>query len=256
VFGIRWSDRDWGPATKVVPMLQWLHGQRRLQQRVMVTDDDMLYPAQAIAQYECYSSIHPQAALGLWGCSSQHPEVSSCSWGSGLPPRHSLAVDLLFGTASYLVQPALFDLQQLAAYNLSSLLPDRSEAELQRLRAAAFYEDDVWLSLSLALSGRSRLVVPVLHDRYAPLDTLLIYRHSLSHGENADYEHFNVLRAAMVEITNKRTLPVQQQQQQEQGMQVMNSPELWNSSVCNNRPVRRKLHANAVRPVFDHGRMS
>ena len=172
VFGIRWSDRDWGPATKVIPMLQWLHSERRLQQRLMVTDDDMLYSPHAIALYDCYSSIHPQAALGLWGCSSHHPDVRNCTWGSSLPPRHSRSVDILFGTASYLVQPALFDLQQLVAYNFSSLLPGRSEAQLQRLHSAAFYEDDVWLSLNLALSGRSRLIVPVQHDRYAPLDTL------------------------------------------------------------------------------------
>ena len=195
ILSIRWTEQDLGPATKLLPTLLLLHQQGRDDQRVVIVDDDMLYSRRLLAYYECYSRLYPDAALGHWGCPASREQ---CWWGAEL--QHPVPVDILFGTASYLVRPAFLDIERLLRYDFASLVPDYPLSERHTLQSAAFYEDDVWIALNLLLASHVKLVIPVDHDRFAPTDTIFFYRGALSHGENADYSNFERMNAVLKDI--------------------------------------------------------
>lgn len=133
-------DRDWGPATKLIPALEAFAPDQPL----IVVDDDMLYP--------------PTLVSGLMGHAKRRPDDAIASSGWVVPldltdrptrwwthlfrisPAPVLAtlvfapyrVDVVQGYSGYLVRPRFFDLSAVRDY--------------QGAPEAAFFVDDVWFS--------------------------------------------------------------------------------------------------------------
>lgn len=132
---------DYGPATKLIPALQASDPE----QKILVVDDDRLYPPDLIEYFVRWSNEHPHVAIGAAGWVvpkdltyrrtflSNHnlrrtpPAPLKSTW-----TRKKLEVDVLEGYAGYLVKPGFFDVQRITDYNGA---PE-----------AAFFVDDVWIS--------------------------------------------------------------------------------------------------------------
>lgn len=138
--------QDWGPATKLIPVIQEELAAGRGNTLIMVVDDDRIYPRDALETYLHYHAQLPDAALCFRGALIPHSFV----W--FLPKmiranqiREPKPVAVMTGTASYLVQPRFFD----------SALWDYTGAP-----ASAFYMDDIWISGCLDRRGIKKYVVP------------------------------------------------------------------------------------------------
>ena len=137
---------DWGPATKFIPIVQEEFRARRGDTRIMVVDDDRIYPRDALESFLYYSRELPNAALCFRGA----PMPRGLKWRK---PKLLLAdrireprqVAVIMGCGGYLIQPRFFDAQ----------LWDYSAAP-----AAAFYMDDIWISGWLDRGGVRKYVVP------------------------------------------------------------------------------------------------
>ena len=140
------SQRDWGPATKFIPIIrEELAGGRR-DTVIMVVDDDRVYPRDALETYLHYSKQLPDAALCFRGAAMPRTfdwRDAKMIKGNELREPHSVAV--VTGCGSYLIQPRFFD----------ESLWDYSKAP-----PAAFYMDDIWISGWLARRNVRRYAVP------------------------------------------------------------------------------------------------
>ncbi|MEY2440239.1 MAG: hypothetical protein QOI34_1624 [Verrucomicrobiota bacterium] len=139
-------DRDWGPATKFIPVIQQELTTGRDDTLIMVVDDDRVYPRDALETYLYYHHELPDAALTFRGS----PMPSDLRWrqikitrGDRLHEPRKVAV--VFGCGSYFIQPRFFD-EQLWDY---SNAPD-----------GAFYMDDIWISGCLDRRGVEKYIVP------------------------------------------------------------------------------------------------
>ena len=131
---------DHGPATKFLDALKT----SMPDQRILVVDDDKLYPRCFLEQIEAQSNNFPDYALGYsgWRIPDDLTDRPTSFWLNVLrkPPapvkspwiKKKYAVDILQGYSGYLVKPRFFDIEKLGDY--------RGAPE------AAFYVDDVWLS--------------------------------------------------------------------------------------------------------------
>lgn len=140
------AERDWGPATKFIPVIQDELAAARPETLVMVIDDDRIYPRDAVESYLYYSAQLPEAALCFRGAAM--PE--SFDWHDakmihGNRFREPQRVAVITGCGSYLVQPRFFD-QSLWDYSAAP--------------PAAFYMDDIWISGCLDRAGVKKYVVP------------------------------------------------------------------------------------------------
>ncbi|MGI8482053.1 MAG: hypothetical protein ACR2MF_08330 [Chthoniobacterales bacterium] len=138
--------RDWGPATKSIPVIQDELAGARLDTLIMVVDDDRIYPCDAVEIYLHYSKQMPEAALCFRG--AQMPRTFDWHEARMIHGNRSRApkqVAVITGCGSYLVQPRFFD----------TALWDYSGAP-----RAAFYMDDIWISGSLDRRGVKKYVVP------------------------------------------------------------------------------------------------
>jgi hypothetical protein len=139
-------DKDWGPATKFIPIIQEELAAGRVGTLIMVVDDDRIYPRDGLESYLYYNEQLPNAALAFRGA----PMPQGLKW---TKPKLCLAskireprkVAVITGCGSYLIQPDFFDAR----------LWDYSEAP-----AAAFYMDDIWISGWLDRRGVEKYVVP------------------------------------------------------------------------------------------------
>lgn len=138
-------ERDWGPATKFIPVVQEELAAGRGDTLIMVVDDDRIYPNDALETYLCYHHELPDAALTFRG----GPIPQDYKWGPrmirGNQLREPQPVAVMTGCASYLIQPRFFD-HRLWDY---SGAPD-----------GVFYMDDIWISGSLDRRGIEKYVVP------------------------------------------------------------------------------------------------
>jgi glycosyl transferase family 2 len=138
--------RDWGPATKFIPIVREELAAGRGDTLIMVVDDDRVYPRDALETYLHYNKQLPDAAL--------------CFRGAGMPRnldwrgarmikaselRQPQPAAVITGCGSYLIQPRFFD----------ESLWDYSQAP-----KGAFYMDDIWISGCLARRNVKRYVVP------------------------------------------------------------------------------------------------
>jgi hypothetical protein len=138
--------KDWGPATKFIPVIQEELATNGETSLVMVVDDDRIYPWDAIETYIYYSKQLPDAALSFRGAAMPR----SLDWRDTImirarDIRQPQAAAVITGCGSYLIQPRFFD-ESLWDY---SAAPE-----------GAFYMDDIWISGCLSRSGVKRYVVP------------------------------------------------------------------------------------------------
>jgi len=139
-------EKDWGPASKFIPIIQEELAADRRQTLIMVVDDDRIYPSDALEIFLHYHKQLPDAALCFRGALMPRnfvwflPKIFRAS-----QLREVKRVAVITGTASYLIQPRFFD----------SALWDYSNAP-----ASAFYMDDIWISAHLDRCGVEKYVVP------------------------------------------------------------------------------------------------
>ncbi|PTX91652.1 hypothetical protein [Opitutus sp. ER46] len=164
------ADRDWGPATKLLPLLQRLPADS--QAPIVIVDDDNVYPRGFVATLAAAARAWPDAALGLRGW----PVPTSGRWADsreffGTRIGAPVATDVLTGCGGVLVRPAFFD----------AAVFDYADAPV-----GARFADDLWFSGHLARRGVRRLVVPTT-ERYVYLPTLATWRGvGLDRSENRD----------------------------------------------------------------------
>jgi hypothetical protein len=139
-------EKDWGPATKFIPVLQEELAAGRDETLIMVVDDDRVYPRDALETYLYYHRQLPNAALCFRGA----PMPSDLKWRRarirrGDRIREAEKVAVVTGCGSYFIQPQFFDEQ----------LWDYSSAP-----KGAFYMDDIWISGCLDRRKIDKYVVP------------------------------------------------------------------------------------------------
>ena len=138
--------KDWGPATKFIPVIQEELAAGWGDTLVLVVDDDRTYPRDALETYLHYSRDLPDAALCFRGA----PMPVDLKWRR---PRLMRAdrlreprkVAVVTGCGSYLIQPRFFD-EQLWNYSAAP--------------TGAFYMDDIWISGWLDRRKIEKYVVP------------------------------------------------------------------------------------------------
>lgn len=138
--------KDWGPATKFIPVVQEELAAARGDTLMLVVDDDRTYPRDALETYLYYSQRLPNAALCFRGA----PMPSDLKWRRLKLTRadriqEPKRVAVITGCGSYLIQPGFFDAQ---LWDYSAAPPE------------AFYMDDIWISGCLDRRGVKKYVVP------------------------------------------------------------------------------------------------
>ena len=138
--------RDWGPATKFIPIVREELAAGRRNTLIMVVDDDRVYPRDALETYLHYSERLPGAAVCFRGAAMPR----SLDWRDAKMIRASELREpqptaVITGCGSYLIQPRFFD----------ESLWDYSQAP-----QGAFYMDDIWISGCLTRRNVKRYVVP------------------------------------------------------------------------------------------------
>jgi hypothetical protein len=138
--------RDWGPATKFIPIVREESAAGQGNTLIMVVDDDRIYPRDALETYLHYNEQLPDAALCFRGAAMprnldwRHAKMIRAS-----EARQPKPAAVITGCGSYLIQPRFFD----------ESLWDYSQAP-----QGAFYMDDIWISGCLARRNVKRYVVP------------------------------------------------------------------------------------------------
>jgi hypothetical protein len=138
--------RDWGPATKFIPVIREELAAGRGDTLIMVVDDDRIYPLDALETYLHYNKQFPEAALCFRGAAMPRTfDWRDAIMVKGSDLRQPQSVAVITGCGSYLIQPRFFD----------ESLWDYSKAP-----QAAFYMDDIWISACLARRRVKRYAVP------------------------------------------------------------------------------------------------
>ena len=171
---------DRGPATKLLPTLE---RERDPDTRILVVDDDQVYPPRFVETLVAWSERLPDSAV--------------CARGFAIPAGFDIAnrntlygthlavperVEIMQGSSGFLVRRRFFDARVF----------DYSEAPPE-----AFFVDDVWFAGQLARAGVDRFVVP-FDDCFSRMATWTARKSlSLWTRENADgsndavlYRHF------------------------------------------------------------------
>jgi hypothetical protein len=153
---------DEGPATKLLPTLK-----AEPQARIVVVDDDVIYPRDFIERLLVAHRAQPGVALGLRGVGLKpgvaFPALDHILCSAIAAP---VSVDILFGTWGYLLPPGALD----------GAVHDFAQAP-EALR----WVDDVWISGHLARRGVRRVVVPM---QSFPVETLASSIAALTDGPN------------------------------------------------------------------------
>ncbi len=138
------TSKDWGPATKLLPVIQKEQGNPN--SIIIALDDDNIYPKEFISTYFKYSQCYPEAALTLRGwrladslrCKDKSPI-------KGTQLKDVYPTDIVNGCAGILVKPKFFD-EQVFDY--------------ESVPAQAFFVDDIWFSGHLAKNGIQKFIIP------------------------------------------------------------------------------------------------
>jgi len=107
---ILYCRRDWGPATKFIPIVREELAAGRGDTLIMVVDDDRVYPRDALETYLYYSEQLPDAALCFRGAAMP----STLDWDDAKmiyakDVREPRPVAVITGCGSYVVRPRFFD---------------------------------------------------------------------------------------------------------------------------------------------------
>lgn len=158
--------KDFGPATKLLP---YLETNTQKDQKIIVVDDDRIYPKHLIKTLLHYSNLEPNAAIGIGGVAvlgKLHTQYNRT--------KKIAAIDILLGSQGYLIKPKFFTDE---IFNYPTNLPE------------AFYEDDVWIGGHLIKNGIRRLIVP----SYSSIQCIITHHkktHALCRFENKDKKNF------------------------------------------------------------------
>ena len=138
--------RDWGPATKFIPVIQEELAAGRGDTLILVVDDDRTYPGDALETYLYFHRQLPNAALCFRGAAvRRHSRKSALEIFEGSKVRAPKAVAVMTGCGSYFIQPRFFD-GQLWNYGAAP--------------SSAFYMDDIWISGCLDRRGVEKYLIP------------------------------------------------------------------------------------------------
>jgi hypothetical protein len=138
--------RDWGPATKFIPIVREELAAGRGETLIMVVDDDRVYPRDGLETYLHYNKQLPEAALCFRGAAMpRNLDWRDARMIKASELRQPQPAAIITGCGSYLIQPRFFD----------ESLWDYSQAP-----KGAFYMDDIWISGCLTRHGVKRYVVP------------------------------------------------------------------------------------------------
>ena len=138
--------RDWGPATKFIPIVREELAAGRGNTLIMVMDDDRIYPRDALETYLHYNEQLPDAALCFRGAAMpQNLDWRNAKMIRASELREPQPAAVITGCGSYLIQPRFFD-ESLWHYS--------------RAPRGAFYMDDIWISGCLTRRNVKRYVVP------------------------------------------------------------------------------------------------
>jgi len=165
--------KDWGPATKFIPIVREELAAGRGNTLIMVVDDDRIYPRDALETYLHYNKQLPDAALCFRGAAMprdldwRHAKMIRAS-----ELRQPQPAAVITGCGSYLIQPRFFD----------ESLCDYSQAP-----KGAFYMDDIWISGCLARRNVKRYVVPAS----AMMRSVFRQRRTLSLHDVPDGRQYN-----------------------------------------------------------------
>lgn len=155
---IRWCE-DLGPATKLLPSLRG----EAADTRIIVVDDDRVYPPNLVGDLAAASDAAPDTAFSMrgWVVPTDLTDRPTTLWRklSTTPPTPVRArrisapvqVDIVMGVSGYLVRPRFFDLAGVMDY--------------EGAPREAFFVDDVWISAHLRVP---RFVIPSRHVSYQP----------------------------------------------------------------------------------------
>jgi Glycosyl transferase family 2 len=140
------SRRDWGPATKFIPVIREELAAGRLDTLIIVVDDDRVYPRNALETYLHYNQQLPRAALCFRGAAMPRTlDWRDARMIKASELRQPEAVAVITGCGSYLIQPRFFD---------------ESLWDYSRAPQGAFFMDDIWISGCLTRRKVQKYVVP------------------------------------------------------------------------------------------------
>jgi len=138
--------KDWGPATKFIPIVREELAAGRGDTLIMVVDDDRVYPRDALETYLHYHAQLLEAALCFRGAAMPRTlDWRDARMIRARELRQPEPAAVMTGCGSYLIQPRFFD----------ETLWDYSKAP-----QAAFFMDDIWISGCLSCRKVKRYVVP------------------------------------------------------------------------------------------------
>ena len=138
--------KDWGPATKFIPIVREELAAGRGDTLIMVVDDDRVYPRDALETYLHYHAQLLEAALCFRGAAMPRTlDWRDARMIRARELRQPEPAAVMTGCGSYLIQPRFFD----------ESLWDYSKAP-----QAAFFMDDIWISGCLSCRKVKRYVVP------------------------------------------------------------------------------------------------
>ena len=138
--------KDWGPATKFIPIVREELAAGRGDNLIMVVDDDRVYPRDALETYLHYHAQLLEAALCFRGAAMPRTlDWRDARMIRARELRQPEPAAVMTGCGSYLIQPRFFD----------ESLWDYSKAP-----QAAFFMDDIWISGCLSCRKVKRYVVP------------------------------------------------------------------------------------------------
>lgn len=164
---VQFIETDYGPASKLLPSLKLFAQQDT---KIIIIDDDRIYPPHFIHDLLKYEQLDPGAAIGIAGTVMHGTE--RCEYRS---TKKMALVDVLLGYNGILVKPNFFS-EEVFHYP-----PDLPEA---------FFEDDVWFSGHLHKRNIRRVLIPSL-----PGWQSIILGNKRSLGlcmhENKDKQNFN-----------------------------------------------------------------
>ena len=181
-------DRDFGPATKLLPALR-LSAKKNV--RLLVVDDDEVYGRKIIENYMKYEPLAKTSALTLVGwdapADGQHHSRRIKFGAIGEKPKDSVEVstptqvDCFQGASTFMVSPSFFS---------DEVFND------EKAPKEAFFVDDIYLSGHLATRKVPIFVVPA-DFRYARMKVLthLLSGRSLHKKENKSGHNNHVLYA-------------------------------------------------------------
>ncbi len=179
---------DLGPATKLLPTLI----REAPRQKIIVVDDDRIYPANLVQNLESAADLDVESAFGMSGWVvpfdlTDRPTTIHANFHM-LPPapirarrlRQRVPVDILQGLSGYIVRPCFFDLTRLGDYTGA---PRES-----------FFVDDVWIS---AHCKAGRFVIPARRYNYQPKFRCGLYRNTglgmVNRGPGGDAQRHNTV---------------------------------------------------------------